>query len=99
MFEKIYKSAVIIIAVFLIGISLYVIISPSKAVSQVSSSKAVSQVSPSATTNYVVPESHVWECISNYQNPTYFILFNRITGECFFISHSVNFGPVKAKLE
>ena len=76
MFEKIYKSAVILIAVFLIGLSIYFMISPSK---------AISQVPPVA--NYVVPESHVWDVVANPGDDTITLLYNKKNGECYRITY------------
>lgn len=74
MLEKIYKSAVILIAVLLIGGFFYLILTPTKTVAQATSNPIG---------NYVVPESHVWEAI--YGGPAdgsgHFLIYNKKTGE------------------
>lgn len=76
MFEKMYKLAVIIIAVVIVGLSVYVIFKPSQ---------AISQVSAVPTANYVVPESHVWEALSSGGGD--YLIFNKKTGEWKVVRH------------
>lgn len=72
MFEKLYKLAIIVIAVVIVGLSVYVIFKPSQ---------AISQVSAVPTANYVVPESHVWEAITSDADGDNYLIFNKKTGE------------------
>lgn len=75
MLDKFYKSAVILIAVLLLGFSVFLVLSPSKAISKPATTESVT---------YSVPESHVWDAISNQSVDGYdqgFLLYNKVNGE------------------
>lgn len=81
MLEKIYKSAVILIAVLLIGGFFYLILTPTKTVAQATSNPIG---------NYVVPESHVWEVIHLASGSDSFVIYNKKTGEFKILDHEFN---------
>jgi hypothetical protein len=80
MLEKIYKMSIIIIAIFIVAISLYLVLKPTDVVSQ-----------NQPNINYAIPESHVWEAyVNNGSANDAYLLFNKKTGEYKFVRFDVN---------
>lgn len=91
MLDKLYKLAVIVLAVSVSSVLALWFMKPTEAISQQSKPTPATPASPtSATPMYAIPESHEWEAVANY--PTNYngnsssglLLYNKRTGEAYW---------------